>query len=346
MKLGFRDIEPFVKSPNPAARIILVYGPDQGLMKERAKTISQSVIADINDPFNAITLNNDILAEDPARLNDEANAMSMMGGNRLIRIENAGDKLTPLVKEYLETPNEQALIVLEAGELGPRSSLRKACEAAKNAAAVPCYVEDERDLSRLIRETLQSETLSAEHDAVQWLAANISGNRQKARSELEKLITYKGTDKTPVSLEDARNACGESGATALDDLVYATAGHNPDKALRTFAKLTEEGVVFIVTLRSLQNHFRKLHITKSRMEQGINAENAMKSLAPPIFFKQQAAFKGQLQNWSLHGLNLVLNKLNDLEAQCKKTGAPVDTLCAQAILSISANKTAARKRAA
>ena len=146
MKLAFRDIEPFVKKPDPAARVILVYGPDDGLMRERSKAIGGTVVEDLNDPFNVAALSADLLLEDPAKLNDEANAMSMMGGDRLIRIENATDKLTPLLKEYLEAPSAHSLIILEAGELGPRSSLRQLCEKAKNAAALPCYVEDERDL--------------------------------------------------------------------------------------------------------------------------------------------------------------------------------------------------------
>ena len=347
MKLAYRDIEPFVKSPNPAARVILIYGPDSGLMKERAKAIGQSIVVDINDPFNAVTLSTDLLNEDPARFSDEANAMSMMGGGRLIRVEDASDKLTPLIKEYLENPNDSALIVLEAGELGPRSSLRKLCESAKNAAALPCYVEDERDLGRLIRETLQAESLAIEPDAITWLAANISGNRQKVRSELEKLAIYKGkNDPAPISLEDARQACGESGATALDDLVYAVASHNPEKALRSLTQLQEEDVVFMVILRSLQNHFRRLHLIQSRIAQGEDTGRALKMLQPPIFFKQETAFKGQLQRWSPGGLATVLEKLNDLEAQCKQTGAPVETLCAQAILSISANKKAASMQAA
>ncbi|MCD8497536.1 MAG: hypothetical protein LRZ85_05310 [Alphaproteobacteria bacterium] len=79
MKLAFRDIEPFVKKPDPAARVVLVYGPDSGLMKERAALIGKSVVADLNDPFNVAVLNADDLAEDPARLSDEASAMSMMG---------------------------------------------------------------------------------------------------------------------------------------------------------------------------------------------------------------------------------------------------------------------------
>lgn len=335
MKLAYRDIEPFVKKPNPAARVILVYGPDNGLMKERAKSMAMSVVEDINDPFNAVTLSNEILSDDPARLTDEASAISMMGGDRLIRVESASDKMTALVKTYLENPSEAALIILEAGELSPRSSLRKLCESAKNAAAVPCYVEDERDLSRLIRETLQTEQVGIDADAIAWLATNISGDRQKVRGELNKLITYKGADKTPVTLADVRACCGEAGALALDDLVYAVAGHNSAGALQKFNQLMEEGVSFIVILRSLQTHFRKLHLTKAKIEGGDNPELAMKSLAPPIFFKQQSAFKAQLNRWSFGGISKVLQRLMDLEAQCKQTGMPVETLCAQAVLGIS-----------
>lgn len=338
MKLSYRDIEPFVKAPNPVARVILAYGPDNGLMKERTQIMGTSVVEDLNDPFNVVTLSTDTLNEDPARLSDEAGAISMMGGDRLIRIENAGDKITPLIKTYLEDPSEATLIILEAGELSPRSSLRKLCEAAKNAAALPCYVEDERDLGRLIRETLQTESIGIEQDAVTWLAANISGDRQKARNELEKLITYKGLDKTPVSIADVQACCGEAGALALDDLVYACAGHNTLGALKTFNHLMEEGVSFVVILRSLQTHFRKLHLTKAKIEDGESAEGAMKSLKPPIFFKQQTAFKTQVSRWSINGISKVLQRLMDLEAQCKQTGAPVETLCSQAVLSISKSR--------
>jgi DNA polymerase-3 subunit delta len=335
MKLSFRDIEPFVKKPDPAVRVILVYGPDNGLMKERAKTMGQTIVPDINDPFNAVTLNADSLITDPARLNDEAFAMSMMGGDRLVRIEDAADKLTPLIKDYLKEPSKNSLIILEAGELGTKSSLRALCEKEKNAAAVPCYVEDERDLGRLIRESLQAEGYSIEADAATWLASNISGDRIKARGEINKLVIYKGNEKSQVTIEDVRAACGEAGALALDDLVYAAGGADSAKALKTYNQLIEEGVNFVVILRSLQNHFRRLHLVRAHIEAGDSQEFALKKLTPPIFFKQQNAFNQQLNRWSLNGLSNVLQKLMDLEAQCKQTGAPVETLCAQAVLGIS-----------
>ena len=338
MKITFKQIESFVKAPDRAARVILVYGPDDGLMRERAKIMGLSVVKDLNDPFNVAVLSSAILADDPARLNDEAFAMSMMGGDRLVRIEDASDKLTTLIKDYLANPNPAALIILEAGELGPRSSLRKLCEAAKNAAALPCYVDDERDLARLVQTALSEAKLNIDRDAVAWLAMNISGNRQKIRNELEKIITYMGAGSTTVKLEDVQACCGEAGAQGIDDLVYAVGSHQPEKALRTYAQLLDEGVNFIVIVRALQNHFRKLHMVNARLQGGEPIEPVMKSIQPPIFFKQEPAFKSQVQSWSMPGLGRVLSRLMDLEASCKQTGAPVETLCAQAVLAISASR--------
>ncbi len=335
MKITFKQLEAFVRKPDPSARVILVYGPDQGLVGERAAVIGRSVVADLNDPFNVAVLSGDALAEDPARLGDEAHAISMMGGDRLIRIEDGGDKLTVLLKSYLEAPSSGALVVVQAGDLGPRSSLRKLCEGAKNAAAVACYVEDERDVSRFIRDFLGEHNMRIDPDALAFLASAIVGDRARVRSELEKLVTYKGAEAGAINLSDVRAACGQMGAQGFDDLVYAVGGRDAAGALKAYATLSAEGVAFIAILRSLQNHFRRLHQVQAYLEAGMDVEGAMKKLAPPVFFKQVPAFKGQVQAWPRPMLDVVLGKLTALEVQCKQTGMPVDVLCAQAILAVS-----------
>lgn len=335
MKLTWKQIEPFVKKPDPAARVILIYGPDNGLMKERAAMIGKTVVADLNDPFNAVTLNAAQIAEDPARLADEAASMSMMGGARLIRIEDAGDKITAAVKDYLKQASTENLVILEAGELGPKSSLRQLCEKDKNAAALPCYVEDERNIGNLIRDSVREAGYRIAPDANSWLAANIAGDRGRARNEIEKLITYMGAEKE-ITIDHVMACCGTAGVQSLDNLTYSTAGNQPQAALRAFNVLMEEGIPSITILRSLQNHFRRLHLTKARMQQGETMDEAMKKLVPQIFFKQEPAFKQQVQRWNLITLETILGRLSTLEAECKQTGTPVETLCSQAILGISA----------
>lgn len=336
MKLTWKLIDPFLKKPDPKARVVLVYGPDNGLMQERTKMIGQTVVADLEDPFNAVTLSTEILSEDPARLADEAGALSMMGGARLIKITGGADKLTPLIKEYLVNPSLENLVVIEADNLGARSSLRLLCEKAKNAAALPCYIEDERGMSNLIRESLSNVNLRIDHDALHYFAANIMGDRARARAEIDKLITYMGkSDIKGVQIKDVQASCGDTGTATLDELTYAVAGNNAKVAMAAYNRLIGEGVAEIVILRTLQNHFRRLHFTHAMMFNGKSMEEAVKSLQPPIFFKAEQAFKGQVSKWRGKKLDIVMGKLADLEAQTKTSGAPVQTLCAQAILSLS-----------
>lgn len=336
MKLSWKEIEPFVKNPSHKARAILIYGPDDGLMRERAATIGRSVVSDLNDPFNVTVLSGDILNDDPARLNDEAKAMSMMGGARLIRIEGANDKLTVLLKDYLADPSTENLVILEAGELGPKSSLRMLFEKSPNAAALPCYVDDERAVSGLIKQTLSESGYAIQGDANAWLAQNIAGDRKRARSEIDKLIIYMGDISKTVTLNDVMAACGEAGDQSLDDLLYAIGAGKTDAALRAYNKLLGEGAAIVTILRTLQNHFRRLHYTKSLMKEGLGADEAMKKLQPPIFFKNADPFKAQLRKWNEDRLLSILSRLSQVEAQTKQTGAPVETLGAQVVLSLSA----------
>ncbi len=334
MKLAWKEIEPFVKSPNPKARAILIYGPDDGLMRERSTTIGKTVTPDLNDPFNVAVLDGDLLVADPARLFDEASAISMMGGARLIRIENASDKISPVLREYLEKPSAENLVILEAGELGPKSPLRALFEKSPNAAALPCYVEDERGIATVMRAQINAANKTIDADALTWLAGAVVGDRGRARSEVEKLLIYMGDD-NKIRLEDVRNACGEAGETSLDDLIYAVAGGRTEIALATFNKLNEEGVVPVTILRALQNHFRKLHYTRSLMASGLGAHEAMKQLQPPIFFKLEDSFLAQINKWSSTKLMAILERLTQIEADTKKTGAPTETLMAQAVLGIA-----------
>lgn len=334
MKLAWKEIEPFVKSPTPKARAILIYGPDDGLMRERAASIGKSVTPDLNDPFNVAVLDGDLLVSDPARLNDEANAISMMGGARLIRIENASDKISPILRDYLDHPSAENLVVLEAGELGPKSPLRQLFEKSPNAAALPCYVEDERGIATVMRSQITAGGKTIDNDALQWLASAVVGDRGRARAEVEKLIIYMGDD-NKIRLDDVRAACGEAGETSLDELIYAVAGGRAEAALNAFHKLNDEGVVPVSILRALQNHFRRLHYTRSLMASGLGAQEAMKQLQPPIFFKLEDSYLSQVNKWSMPRLLGILERLTQIEADTKKTGAPAETLMAQAVLGIA-----------
>src|SRR5207245_10117534 len=81
-----KEIDTFLARPAPARPIILLYGPDAGLVRERADALIASAIDNPDDPFSMVKLDGDELAAEPSRLVDEAMTVPLFGGRRAIRI--------------------------------------------------------------------------------------------------------------------------------------------------------------------------------------------------------------------------------------------------------------------
>ncbi|MBL8638349.1 MAG: DNA polymerase III subunit delta [Alphaproteobacteria bacterium] len=334
MKLKTNQIDSFLKKPDAAIRAVLVYGPDAGLVRERGHTLSKLIVADLNDPFNAAHLTGEIIETDPSRLFDELNAQSLMGGDRLVRITSPVEAIASHLKEWLKSqPRGGVFVVIEAGDLGTQSSLRKLFEATDDAAALPCYVEDERGVGNFIRDELRSAGLTISADALDLMAQSIKGDRQKARMEVEKLIVYMiSSPQKTVSVLDVQQSCGDSGVQSFDDLVYAVTGGNVALALRSYRRLLEDGKELMAIERVLQNHLSRLHLVRCQIDQGTPLETAMKSLQPPVFFKQADLFRVQVNRFSAGRLRQLLLRLAQIEAKTKQTGMPAETLVSDYIV--------------
>src|SRR5215469_7488770 len=92
---------------------VLLYGPDQGLVRERAESLVKSVVPDLRDPFRVVEIEGTALLEDAARLADEAAALSMTGGRRVVRIRAAGNAQARLFRSALGDAPFEALVVVE-----------------------------------------------------------------------------------------------------------------------------------------------------------------------------------------------------------------------------------------
>jgi DNA polymerase-3 subunit delta len=346
MKISPRDAEAFVKSPGPAAHAVLVYGPDGGLVRERVEALVKGAAEDLADPFRVADLSAKELTDDPARLADEAAALSLTGGRRAVRLRQADDSLAPLFREFLAAPAGDALIVLEAGDLPARSALRKAFEGAKTGAAVACYRDDARSLGMVIRETLREFGHEATPDALAYLSTQLGGDRQLSRRELEKLALYKGREPGPIELGDAQACVGDSAALSLDDLAFAVGAGAAAAAERALARSLQEGVQPVAALRAVARHFQRLHLVAGLVDGGLALDDAVKRLRPPLFWKLAPAFRAQATGWSAAALARALGRLLEAEADCKRSGAPEATICARALLEIGVNAPTRRRRRA
>src|ERR1700749_867476 len=145
-----KEIDAYLARPDPGRPIILLYGPDAGLVRERADALLASAVDDPNDPFSLVKLDGDELSSEPSRLVDEAMTIPLFGGRRAIRVRAGCRDFAGGIDARAEMTLKDCRIVIEAGELRPESPLRKACERARAAVAIGCYPDGERDLAKLI----------------------------------------------------------------------------------------------------------------------------------------------------------------------------------------------------
>ncbi len=335
VKISPARADAFVRKPDGTIRAVLVYGPDAGLVRERAETLVKSVAGSLDDPFRTREVTLADLKDDPALLRDEANALSLTGGRRVVRLRNATDSLAAMLEEMLtDSTAVGALVVIEAGNLAPRSSLRVLFEEGAAAAAIPCYLDDESTLADVIERSLRQRGLSVAPDALEFLASHLGGDRMITRSELDKLALYAAERKT-VTLEDAEACIGDSSERGIDDLATAlTAG---DQALldRTYERVLHEGANPIQILRLMQRHFERLHYVAGKTRAGGNLDAVMKTLRPPVFFKAVPAFKAAIRQWPTERIGQAMELLLKAEMDCKTTGMPSELICGRVLMQIA-----------
>src|SRR4249919_1008960 len=95
------EIDKFVARPDPTRPVMLVFGPDAGLVRERAEALVRASVDDINDPFSLARLDGDELAGEPTRLVEEANTIPLFGGRRAVWVKVGSRNIAPAVEALL-----------------------------------------------------------------------------------------------------------------------------------------------------------------------------------------------------------------------------------------------------
>ena len=330
MKVAKPDQGRFLQSADPTVAAVLFYGPDQGLVRERAVGLVARVAGDAADPFRVAELTAAQMKDDPTRLVDEAAALSLSGGRRVLRLREAADGHAEALGELLAGPPPASFLVLEAGDLAPRSALRRVFESAANAAAIACYLDDDEVLGKVIGDALKGYGLAIGQEALAYLIAHLGGDRGVTRQELEKLALYVGPGAKQVTAEDVLAVIGDSSALSLDDLIFALGDGDRAAIDRGYARALMEGNDEIAILRAAARHIMRLHQVAASAEPRL----AIKALRPPVFFKLENRFLAQLRLWSADRLGDALNRLNRAEIDIKTGAQPKAAVAERALLEI------------
>lgn len=344
MKIQPARIEGFVTRPDERVRAALIYGPDVGLVRERADRLCGTVVHDLRDPFRVVELSSAALRDDPARLADEAAQIAMIGGRRVVRIREATDAITGVVTSFLDAPVGDALIVIEAGDLPARSKLRGLFEAAETGAAIPCYIDSEDSIAGVAREVFGAAGLKINPDALDDLTARLGSDRQLTRRELEKICLYMGQSGAEVGVADVEACIGDGAAHSIEDALVAAADGEPALVDRALARCFAEGESAVGVVRAAQRYFQRLHFVAAEVARGTPAERAVDSLRPKLFWKVRPRFLRQLTFWKAERAAQALERLTQAEIVCKSTGLPDQAIVTRCLLEFAGAAGRARRR--
>jgi len=330
MKLDAARVDGFLK--NPSTAIVLIHGPDAGLVAERGLALVRGVPGAAADPFRFAELQN----PDAATLLSEATAASLTGGRRVVRVRDAGEALAKPLETLLKTPPD-SLVILEAGDLTPKSKLRALAEKHAGAASIACYAIDSGRLPKIFADRLRGQGIALDTDAAAWLGGNVAGEEGPVRQAVEFLALYAGETRR-LSLEDVRAALPDGGDTSMQEAVDATLTGNLAGTDRALSLAYDEGVSPVGIIRVLLGELMRLRVAAAS---GLPAAEAVAAMRPQVFFKRTAIVTRALSLWSPAGLAGAISAALTAEAACKTTAIPDQAYCRQFMLNLASRARAA-----
>ncbi len=202
-------------TPDPRYRLYLLYGPDEAGSEALAARFGRGQNAAGGQATERVDLDGPSLSRDPARLSDEACAISMFGDKRWIRVQPAGDETLAAVEALLANDARGDQVVMVAGNLRKNSKLLALCENRADVLCIISYALDARSGGQVAVSMAREQGLILSPELAQRLVALTSGERGLLASEIDKLALYldaspeKPVSATPEALDALAAEGGE-----------------------------------------------------------------------------------------------------------------------------------------
>lgn len=331
------EFDSFLQKSAGVYRLFILYGPDRGLVSERASAIASRSGVPLDDPFSVLKLDVSELTQSPGRLLDEVNAIGLFGGEKLVWVRGAvNEKALVDAFQILATePPSGSYVIVEAGDLKKGAALRKIGETARSVACVACYSDDVRSLQALIDKELGDEKLSISPGARQRLLEALGGDRLASRNELRKLALY-CRGKSTVEEEDVLDIVGDASAISVDDAVDAVLKGDLDGLLHAMQKITTSKTPAFLVLQACLRQFQQLDVMRAEMDASRQqAGQVIATLGRGLHFRRKPIVEAALKHWSSPAIRRELNRLQTTIYQSRSRASLEESLVLQNLLAIA-----------
>jgi len=328
------EVDRFIARPDAGQPIVLVFGPDAGLVRERVDALVRACVDDPNDPFAFVRIEGEELSGNPSRLVEEAHTVPLFGGRRAVLVKAGSRNIAAAVETVIASPSNECRIIIEAGDLRKTAPLRTLCEKAKVAAVLPCYADNAQAIGSLIDDEMRAAKLTLSPDARMALTSLLGGDRLASRSELHKLALYT-MDKERIELDDVYAVVADASEQALDGVIDAAFAGKTADVETEFTKARGSVGSAAAIISAAIRHVANLHKMKLAVEGGDSIEFAMKRGAPPVHFTREKLVGMALRGSSPARLLRTLEQLAEASLDMRRNAPLAETIAQRTLLSIA-----------
>lgn len=311
---------------------ILIYGPNEGLVRDNFLKLKE-----IFNQNNAeeISFTGKLINDQPEALIDEIQTVSMFNDQKIIIIEQPIDKNIELFEEAFTALPDHTLIIILASNLTKTSKIRKFFENSEQYFSCANYEDDFRSNSQQIQNLEKSINKTLNRDIKNYLNQNLSSDRMISKNEIEKLILlYAENDQIP-ELENIKLIFNDNPDLGLNKISQLAFSGQPKKVSVNLNKIFAEGVSPVAIIRVMLNYVLRIQTTQIALKKTNDFDSAIKSLKPPVFWKDKDNFKLHCKKWPINQTILNFNLLVDTELNCKSDYNLTNILCERALINIA-----------
>ena len=318
-------------------RLYLIYGPDRGLVSERAAQIAAKTGIALDDPFSLIKLDAADLQQDAGRMLDEVNGIGLFGGEKLVWVRATGTEkaLIEGLSLLSREPPEAGYVIIEAGDLKKGTGLRKVAEAAREIISVACYGDDVRAVNALIDQELALENLRITQAARLRLNDALGGDRMASRNEIRKLALYcRGA--AVIEEEQVMEIVGDASAISVDDCIDAMLKGDANALDRAIRKITASRTPIFLVLQASLKLFQLLDLMRAEMDEKRQPPaQVVAALGRHLHFRRKPLVETALKTWNAAAIRRELGRLQAAIFQSRARQSLDDTIAMQSLLAVT-----------
>ena len=318
MKGKQQDIYSIINLGKSAYKAVILYGPNTFVINDLYKKLSKTLIDEDKEIFGSREFDAKEIIGDADSFYNEAQSFGLGADKKYIRINMGSSEAGGAILEFLKNDQEDVTLIVKAGILSPRSTLRKVAEKTDGVVIVPFYDDDTTSLVNFIADKTSENNFKISREASNEIITLTGLERGRVNDSINNLMLFLDSPgKGEINIDDVRLVLFDTNQNQINELCANVCLGRIEDSQKILSRLFLQGVTPPQFVAALLGHFQKIHSTGLRVLSGVPISAAIKEIKPPIFFKEVKGFQNQVENWGVKKAERALELLVETDLKTK-----------------------------